>query len=133
MQEQQQPAYDDNEIQESEQQLLFQQPHQTKRPLTLYDISRSWAERLGANKAPQQQLPFPLSSTWIRWYSEIKNPSTCIVGEAYFYSKSYLKTCKECTKLSVKFMNSFLIHSQSRLDKNKKDFVNHWNEKHLKK
>jgi hypothetical protein len=132
MQEQQQPAYDDNELQESQQQLLFQQPRQ-KRPLTLYDISRSWAERLGANKCPQQQFPFPLSSTWIRWYSEIKNPSTCIVGEAYFYSKSYLKTCKECTKLSVKFMNSFLIHSRSRLNENKKDFVNHWNEKHIKR
>jgi hypothetical protein len=95
--------------------------------LTFKEISPKWAERLGQ----QKQLPFPFSITWLRWYSEIRCCSKCIVGEAHGFTSLYLFSCKECNSFCVKFMNLFILHSYSRLDKNKNLFVKHWNEKHI--
>ena len=91
----------------------------------LSDISPKWARRLN------QPLPFLLSLTWLQWYFEIKHASKCVVGEAYGFSSSYLKTCKECNRFCVKFMYSFMLHSSSNLDKIKQRFVRHWNDKHV--
>ncbi|MFZ0326346.1 MAG: hypothetical protein WBP64_20415 [Nitrososphaeraceae archaeon] len=94
---------------------------------TLRELSPRWHCRLQESK----NLPFPLSIKWFRWYVEIRNSSKCIVGEAYGYSSSYLNTCGECNKLCVRFMNYFMIHSYSGIEKNANTFVRHWNEKHL--
>ena len=96
-----------------------------KSPLTLNDIAPRWAKRL-----EQKKLPFPLSLTWLKWYFELDSPSKCIVGEAYGYSASYEKRCKECDMLGWEFGHSFLIHSRSGLQRDVKIFVEHWNEKH---
>jgi hypothetical protein len=96
---------------------------ETIKPLTLNDISPKWAERL-------HRLPFPLSFQWLRWYSEIKYASKCVVGEAYGFSSSYIYNCKECDRFGWKFMLSFMIYSYSKLEENKQLFVKHWNEKH---
>ena len=95
--------------------------------LAFKEISPKWAERLGQ----QKQLPFPFSITWLRWYSEIRCSSKCIVGEAHGFTSLYLLSCKECNSFCAKFMYLFMIHSYSRLDKNKNLFVKHWNEKHI--
>jgi hypothetical protein len=96
-----------------------------KSPFTLNDIAPRWAKRL-----EQKKLPFPLSLTWLKWYFELDSPSKCIVGEAYGYSASYEKRCKECDMLGWQFGHSFLIHSRSGLQRDVKIFVEHWNEKH---
>ena len=96
-----------------------------KSPFTLNDIAPHWAKRL-----EQKKLPFPLSLTWLKWYFELDSPSKCIVGEAYGYSASYEKRCKECDMLGWEFGHSFLIHSRSGLQRDVKIFVEHWNETH---
>ncbi len=88
-------------------------------------ISPKWAERLS------QPLPILISLRWLGYYSEIRSASRCVVGEAHGFSSSYLKTCPECNRFSIKFMYSFLVHSESRLEKNKVMFVRHWNEEHV--
>lgn len=88
-------------------------------------ISPKWAMRLN------QPLPTLFSLKWFRYYSEIRSASRCVVGEAHGFSSSYLKTCPECNRFSIKFMYSFLLHSESRLEKNKSIFVHHWNEGHV--
>ena len=105
---------DDNK-EEKEEKALF----------TLNDIAPRWAKRL-----EQKKLPFPLSLTWLKWYFELDSPSKCIVGEAYGYSASYEKRCKECDMLGWQFGHSFLINSRSGLQRDVKIFVEHWNEKH---
>ncbi len=97
--------------------------------LTFKEISPKWAERLEQQK---QQLPFPLSITWLRWYSKIRQSSKCIVGEAHGYSSIYLLNCRECRRFCMKFMYLFLLHWYSRLEKNKNLFVKHWNQKHYR-
>jgi hypothetical protein len=97
-----------------------------KLPLTLNDIAPHWAKRL----EQQKKLPFPLSLTWLKWYFELDSPSKCIVGEAYGYSALYEKRCKECNILGWQFGHSFLMHSRSRLQRDVKVFIEHWNEKH---
>jgi hypothetical protein len=93
--------------------------------LSFDTLSPKWAKRLS------QPLPTLLSLRWLRYYSEIRSASRCVVGEAHDFSSSYLKTCPECNRFSIKFMYSFLVHSKSRLEKNKLMFVRHWNERHL--
>ena len=88
-------------------------------------VSPKWAKRL------DQPLPILFSLRWLGWYSEIRCASRCVVGEAHGFSSSYLKTCSECNRSSIKFMYSFLVHSKSRLEKNKLMFVHHWNEQHV--
>ena len=107
-----------------------QQPQQHRYQLTFKDICPKWAERLEQQK--QQQLPFPLSITWLRWYSQIRESSKCIVGEAHGYSSIYLINCRECKRFCIKFMYLFLLHWYSRLEKNKNLFVKHWNQKHYR-
>lgn len=87
-------------------------------------LSPKWAMRLS------QPLPTLLSLRWLGYYSEIRSASRCVVGEAHGFSSSYLKTCPDCNKFSIKFMYSFLVHSESRLEKNKLMFVRHWNKQH---
>jgi hypothetical protein len=96
-----------------------------KSQFTLNDIAPRWSKRL-----EQKKLPFPLSLTWLKWYFELDSPSKCIVGEAYGYSASYEKRCKECDILGWQFGHSFLMRSRSGLQKDVKVFVEHWNEKH---
>jgi hypothetical protein len=92
--------------------------------LSLNEIAPRWSSRL------EKHLPFVLSFTWLNWYYEIRQCSKCIVGEAYGFSSSYTKTCKECDRFSVRFLRSFIIHSYSKVQKNKVLFVDHWNEHH---
>ena len=96
-----------------------------KSQFTLNDIAPRWSKRL-----EQKKLPFPLSLTWLKWYFELDSPSKCIVGEAYGYSASYEKECKECDILGWQFGHSFLMRSRSGLQRDVKIFVEHWNEKH---
>ena len=98
------------------------------KPLTLKDISPIWAERL---EEQQQQLPFPLSIKWFQWHSEIKSASKCVVEEAYGFSSSYIHECKECDRISWKFLFYFMMRSHSKLEENKQVFVKHWNERHI--
>ena len=67
--------------------------------LALDDISPKWAKRLGE----QQQLPVPLSITWLRWWFEIIYPPKCVVGEAHGFTRSYTYNCRECGKLVTSF------------------------------
>ena len=96
-----------------------------KSQFTLNDIAPRWSKRL-----EQKKMPFPLSLTWLKWYFELDSPSKCIVGEAYGYSASYEKRCKECDILGWQFGHSFLMRSRSGLQRDVKVFVEHWNKKH---
>ena len=104
----------DNKIQNQEEELL-----------TLDVISLTWAKKLEESKL----LPL-LSLRRLQLYLELKDTSKCVVGEAYGFSSSYVRNCKSCSKISWKFMFYFMIHSYSKLEETKKEFVNHWSEKH---
>jgi hypothetical protein len=106
-------ANDNNEIQNQEE------------LLTLDTISPTWAKRLEESKL----LPI-LSRERLRLYFELKDTSKCVVGEAYGFSSSYLYSCKQCSKIGWKFMFYFMIHSYSKLETTKKEFVKHWSERH---
>jgi hypothetical protein len=110
--------------------LIFQDvqkrvPEYQKEELTLEDISPKWAARINKNK-----LPTFMSLTWLKWYSELKCGSKCVVGEAYGYSSSYLDDCNTCDDICRKFMYCFGTCSNKKLEQNKLRFVKHWNEKH---
>jgi len=60
-------------------QIAFEKTKHLEEGLTFSDISPKWAIRL----SEQQHLPVPMSSTWLRWYFELKRASKCVVGEAY--------------------------------------------------
>jgi hypothetical protein len=104
----------DNEIENQEELLL-----------TLDSISPTWAKRLEESKL----LPL-LSLERFQLYLELRDTSKCVVGEAYGFSSSYESSCKRCSKMGWKFMFYFMIHSYSKLDRTKKEFVKHWGEKH---
>jgi hypothetical protein len=93
--------------------------------LTLDAISPTWAKRLEESKL----LPL-LSLERLQLYLELKDTSKCIVGEAYGFSSSYVYNCKRCSKIGWKFMFYFMIHSYSKLERTKNEFVKHWGEKH---
>ncbi len=84
-------------------QVAFEKTEQQQEVLTLSDISPKRAKRLG----DQQQLPVPLSLTWLRWYFELKRASRCVVGEAYGYSLSFVYDCKERDEIGWRFMLYF--------------------------
>ena len=107
-------------------QVAFEKTEQQQEVLTLSDISPKWAKRLGE----QQQLPVPLSFTWLRWWFEIIYPTKCVVGEAHGFTTSYTKSCQECGEFGNKFSIYFTLHLSSKLEENKKRFVNHWNKEH---
>ena len=95
--------------------------------LLIFDtIAPIWAKRLEESK-----LLLPLSLKRLQLYLELKDASKCVVGEAYGFSSSYAYDCKWCSKIAWKFMFYFMIHSYSRLERTKKEFVKHWSEKHL--
>jgi hypothetical protein len=85
-----------------------------------------WSERL--NQARDNISPF--ASVRLKWYYELKESSKCVVGEAYGFSSSYVSKCKQCNQLGWRFMFYFLIQSDSRIEKNKLDFEDHWNKEH---
>lgn len=92
--------------------------------LSLTDIAPKWADRL-------KQLPVPkLSLKGIQWSLELTAAEGCIVGEAYGFSSSYLKTCEVCERIGNNFQTNFIIRSFENLKKNTEKFVEHWNEKH---
>ena len=93
--------------------------------LTLDTISPVWAKKLEESKL----LPL-LSLQRLQLYLELRDTSKCVVGEAYGFSSSYISTCKLCSKIGWKFMFYFMIHSYSKLEGTKKEFVKHWGEKH---
>ena len=93
--------------------------------LTLDTISPIWAKRLEESKL----LPI-LSLRRLRLYLELKDTSKCVVGEAHDFSSSYVYSCKPCSKIGWKFMFYFMIHSYSKLERTKNEFVTHWSEKH---
>jgi hypothetical protein len=93
--------------------------------LTLDTISPIWAKKLEESKL----LPL-LSHERLRLSLELKRTSKCVVGEAYGFTSSYVYNCKGCSKISWKFMFYFMIHSYSKLEDTKNEFVKHWGEKH---
>src|ERR671931_2302881 len=98
-----------------------------QRPLSLSDISPTWAKRL---QGKQPLLPFPISLTRLRWLSEITDPRKCVVGEAYGFSASYTDSCSQCAIMANKFSLYFAMCCQKKLEKVEQMFVKHWNEKH---
>ena|ERR687888_2493844 len=74
--------------------------------LTLDTISPIWAKRLEESKL----LPL-LSLERLRLYHTLSN-------------------CKLCSMIGWKFMFYFMIHSYSKLERTKKEFVKHWSENH---
>ena len=107
-------------------QVAFEKTKQQQEGLTFSDISPKWAKRLGE----QQQLPIPMSLTWLRWWFEIIIPSKCVVGEAHGSTNSYSSSCGECGKIGSNFTIYFTLHSCSKLEESKRRFVNHWNKEH---
>ena len=91
--------------------------------LTLDTISPIWAKKLEESKL----LPL-LSLRRLKLYLELKRTAKCVIGEAYGFSSSYVHNCKMCSKISWKFMFYFMIHSYSKLERTKNEFVKHWGE-----
>ena len=94
--------------------------------LLFSEISPMWSERLNLARDNIS----PISVTRLRWYLELKNSSTCVVGEAHGFSAAYVSKCYKCNKLGWRFMFYFLIQSDSRIEKTKIKFVDHWNREH---
>jgi hypothetical protein len=93
--------------------------------LTFDAISPMWSKKLEESKL----LPL-LSIRRLQLYIELKRTAKCVVGEAYGFSSSYVYNCKGCSKISWKFMFYFMIHSYSKLERTKNEFVTHWSKKH---
>jgi hypothetical protein len=110
----------------AQKQIAFEKTRQQQEALTLSDISPNWAKRLGE----QQQLPVPMSITWLRWWFEIIYPPKCIVGEAHGFTRSYTYSCAECGKIGDKFSLYFTLRLCSKIEDNKHRFVKHWNKDH---
>src|SRR6187200_986748 len=88
-----------------------------QRPLSLSDISPTWAKRL---QGKQPLLPFLISLTRLRWLSEITNPRKCVVGEAYGFSASYTDSCSQCASIGNKFSLYFAMCSHKKLENTSK-------------
>ncbi len=88
-------------------------------------ISPTWAKKLEDSKL----LPL-FSLERLQLYLELKDASKCVVGEAHGFSSYYVSNCKLCSKISWKFRFYFMIHSYSKLEETKNEFVKHWDEKH---
>ena len=101
-------------------------PHQ--QPLSLGDISPTWAIRL---KEKRSHL-FLISLTRLKWLFEIIHPKKCVVAEAHGFSSSYTINCAECARMGNKFSLYFTMCLHKKLGENQQRFVKHWNEKHLK-
>src|SRR5919198_2729551 len=97
-----------------------------QQPLSLSDISPTWAKRL----EERELVPFLASLARLRWLSEIADPRKCVVGEAYGFSASYTDSCRQCTIMANKFSLYFAMCRNKKLEKIQQMFVKHWNEKH---
>ena len=93
------------------------------------EIAPIWSERL----IQARDEISPISITRLKWYQELKNSSTCVVGEAHGFSADYVSKCGQCNKLAWRFMFFFLIQSDSRIERTKVRFVHHWNKEHCRK
>ena len=80
-------------------QVAFEKTKHQQEGLTFSDISPRWAKRLGEH----QELPVPISITWLRWWFEITWPPKCVVGEAFSFTRSYTNYCSECGEIGDKF------------------------------
>jgi hypothetical protein len=89
---------------------------------TLDDISPKWAMRL-----KNENIPTYMSLTWLRWRYELQKTSKCVVGEAYGYSSKYVEDCDECDRIGCRFLYYFSLNWRSKLERNKQEFVKHWN------
>ena len=72
-------------------QVVFEKTKHKQEILAFGDISPRWAKRLGE----RQELPAPMSVTWLRWWLEIIWPPKCVVGEAYGFIRSYTNSCNK--------------------------------------
>src|ERR687887_750103 len=88
-----------------------------QRPLSLSDISPTWAKRLQGKQPPLLPLPFLASLARLRWLSEIADPRKCVVGEAYGFSASYTDSCRQCTIMANKFSLYFAMCRNKKLEK----------------
>ena len=100
--------------------------HSPPNKLLFSEISPMWSERL--NQARDNISRF--APIRLQWYYELKESSKCVVGEAYGFSSSYVSKCKKCNRIGWKFMFYFLIQSNTRIEKTKLDFEDHWNKEH---
>ena len=90
--------------------------------LDLSVISPTWNQRLS-------KLPVPFL-TKIKWYLDIHDKNTCVVGEAYGFNSHYAKDCDKCDKFSLGFESHFMKNQFRELESTKEQFVQHWNEQH---
>lgn len=59
---------------------------------------------------------------------DVALPDTCVVGEAYGFSSSYMRDCDRCTVFSQAFLHHFRAGSHDALRKaGRPAFVIHWN------
>jgi hypothetical protein len=94
--------------------------------LTLKDISPKWYRRF-------EELPLPIfSAKGISWSFQMLFAETCVVGEAYGYSGSYINECSACHAIGYEFVTSFLSRSYDNLKENEEVFVKHWNQEHTR-
>ena len=107
-------------------QVAFENTKKQQEALTLSNISPKWAKRLGE----RQELPVPMSITWLRYWFEIISASKCVVGEAHSLTSSYTTRCRECGKIGDKYTVYFTLNLWSKLEENTQRFVNHWNKEH---
>jgi hypothetical protein len=113
------PVFQKKKQQEKQQQKLF----------TFKDIAPKWAKRLEQQQL-EEELPHKTSLAGIKWYFELLSYSRCVVGEAHGFSSSYVYNCRKCCSFGWKFIESYNECSCSKFEKNKEEFIKHWNEEH---
>ena len=86
------------------------------------EIAPTWNRRLS-------RLPVPFL-TKIKWYLDIHDKNTCVVGEAHGFSSTYANSCEACDKFSLDFESQFMKNQYQEMDATKGQFVRHWNELH---
>ena len=92
--------------------------------LALKDIAPSWHTVLLEEKCRANRLKrYP-------WLVLMASQETCVVGEAYGFSSSYMEDCAECATFSQLFFNDFRSKSFSPHDNTVRHFVAHWNSNH---
>ena len=117
----------EKQIKKQQEQLPYYNRHHQQQPLSLNDISPTWALRLKDKRSPL----FLISLTRLQWLFEIINPKKCVVAEAYGFSSAYTNNCAECARVGNKFSLYFALHLPKKLKENQQRLVKHWNEKHL--
>ena len=88
----------------------------------LSQIAPTWSQRLS-------KLPVPFL-TKIKWFLDIHNRDTCVVGEAYGFTSHYARDCDKCNKFSLDFESHFVKNQFGELEDTKEEFVQHWNGHH---